>query len=185
MSSTPDNQPRFLVTPDGELITKAQYIEDRNAPGRYNHFSTEELLDQLEQIIPECQGFLEMPFFERFRALHLAQGGISSAQDDILKSVKRKMQAMGETALIVQFALEAFPQDEPTGQIQVQLITTIHTEIKYRAIFFIEQYDILLGHIDWLEYFAEYDFENVPAMIRDAEEFPEPLWQAPEQGEQN
>ncbi|KAI0183404.1 hypothetical protein EV127DRAFT_487152 [Xylaria flabelliformis] len=191
MSSPPDNQPanqsanqpRVIVTDEGERITKAEYIENRDLPGRYNNLSSAELLDHLEQIIPESF-HPDMPYFERFREQHLAQGTISNDQDEILKSVRKKIVATGKTALVVQFALEAWPEDEPTGQIQVQLITTLHDEVKYRAIFFIEQYDILLGHIDWLEHFAEFDAQNIEAMIQDAEEFPEPLWQVPEQSEQ-
>ncbi|KAI1746336.1 hypothetical protein F4680DRAFT_442610 [Xylaria scruposa] len=160
MSSTPPNQPRLWVLYYGDEpkeFTKLEYLELYSDDPVWD-YSADDLIYELELTVPELYDQSELvPNFERFRSHHLANGGISNKQDEILSTVSKKIQDWAERASAMLLSLKARPD-----------------EIDDRAIYFVRQSKILFHHVGWLEYFARADPQNINAMIQDALEFPDP-----------
>ncbi|KAI0183659.1 hypothetical protein EV127DRAFT_413941 [Xylaria flabelliformis] len=180
LSSTPPSQPRAYINYDKdyerEELTKAEFLRRGNKV-EYEYYSISDLILELEVIVPDLQLQSDLvPHFERFRSRHSANGGISNEQNEILKTVVEKIQGWAETASTVLLSLKSRPAHEP--------LPTLDDQVKYRTVDFLEQFDILEDHIEWIEHFARVDPQNVTGMIEDAREFPNPPWK-PEEGEQD
>ncbi|KAI0857815.1 hypothetical protein F4860DRAFT_517504 [Xylaria cubensis] len=181
-SSTPSSPPRAYINYDEdnerEELTKAEFLKrgKRGDKVEYEYFTISDLILELEVIVPDLQLQSDLvPHFERFRSRHLVNGGISNDQNEVLKTVVEKIQGWAETASAVLLSLKSRPAHEP--------LPTLHDQVKYRTVDFLEQFDILEDHIEWIEHFARVDPQNVTGMIEDAREFPNPPWK-PEDGEQ-
>ncbi|KAI1747453.1 hypothetical protein F4782DRAFT_552036 [Xylaria castorea] len=177
-----NEEPRILVDEHGRMFTKAEWLETWNTKGIYDDRSYDDLIDTLEGIVME--GPYDMiPTVTSVIQDHLATGELSNDQIDTLNSIKKKMKGMDEVIAMVLLALQTFPADEPTAQIAVQFNTTLHDEVRARAILVLEMCDTQMGHRDWMEHFARTNCRNLQGLLKDAREFPEPPWQ-PEQPEQ-
>ncbi|TRX90011.1 hypothetical protein FHL15_009112 [Xylaria flabelliformis] len=176
MSSTSDNQPanqpRVVDYIEGGKLTKAEFLEFMSLRGKWDNESLEILLEFVEQNIPHGQT-IQMPYFERLRERHLAEGTISNEQNEILKTVQKKIQLTTRHARVAQYTIQAFVGEEAASQISV---STLHDKIRRRAILFLEQHAIQRAHQEWMEHFAWADPSNIADMIQDAQEFPVPPW---------
>ncbi|KAI1736321.1 hypothetical protein F4680DRAFT_452104 [Xylaria scruposa] len=180
VSSAPPDQPRVYIDYDDdyerEELTKAEFIEFYDDV-KWEYFSASDMILELELIVADLQLESDLvPHFERFRGRHLANGEISNEQDEILVTVVEKLQGWAEVASTVLLSLKARPAHEP--------IATLHDEIKYKAVHFLEQNNKMMEYVEWLEYIARAYPQDITAMIEDAREFPNPPWQ-PEEAEQD
>ncbi|KAI0545882.1 hypothetical protein F4679DRAFT_588073 [Xylaria curta] len=178
MSSTPPNKPRVYITYDEDYerdeLTKDEFL-DYDDDVEWEYYSASDMMLELQLNIADLHlGSDLVPHFKRFQSRHLASGALSNDQNEILKTVVEKIQGWAEVASTVLLSLKEHPTPYPT----------LHDEIKYKAVHFLEQKDVLMDYIAWIEHFARADPQNVTAMIEDAREFPNPPWQS-EEGEQD
>ncbi|KAI0552303.1 hypothetical protein F4679DRAFT_581605 [Xylaria curta] len=177
MSSTPDNhpapKPRVIDYIEGGDLTKPEFLELMSPTGAWDDDSLEILLEFIEQSIPTRPEYVEMRYFEPLREQLFAEGKISNEQNEILKTVQKKIHATADIARVAKYTIEKFLENEANSQTH---ISTLHDELRRRAILFLEQQSIQRAHEEWLENFACVDPLNIPEMIKDAQEFPMPPW---------
>ncbi|KAI0455715.1 hypothetical protein F5B21DRAFT_470386 [Xylaria acuta] len=159
------NEPRTITTADGEKVGKNEYVESNYEIGRYDHFHMELLILNLQDIVDGVHE-PQVPNLEKARERLLADGKISTRQSDLIKSVSEKIRGMAGAAARLLIAIHLLPPN-----------ALLDENLNGRAIFLLERYDRQVATVDWIEYWAEKEPDNVAELINDAIEFPDPPFQ--------
>ncbi|KAI0455716.1 hypothetical protein F5B21DRAFT_470387 [Xylaria acuta] len=160
-AGTTFNPERVMRCDGGLEFDKPTWVAAYYEVGLYDTMPISFFQTQLANIITEKED--ESRLFHYKWALQDLESKTSSAQNEVLNSVLQKTSGMVAAARGLLGAIEVVSGDAGATE-----------TIRGSCIYLLERYSLQEAHLEWIEYWAKEEPENVEGLLMDAREFPDP-----------